>query len=463
MRSYASSEVTMSDARTARPELAVILAAGAGTRLSSLTPTSKPMTMLLGLSLAERTLTTFSEDLGIRRFLVVLGHDANRVREHFQQIAPRRDLEIAYVEAAEWRLGNGASARATKDHIEAEVFFLAMVDHVFDHEIGRRLCRAPPPVGGISLAVDRDKQGIYDFDDATRVCLNGSKITAIGKHLENSDAVDTGVFLCTSGLFEGLERACAQGAHGLSAGITELSLAGRAYAVDVTGCPWFDVDTPEALKVTEVNLLRAAATKPSDGPVAGHLNRPVSRLLTRYLVGTPLTPNQISFLSMVLSCLGALAFAMGGYVALALGGIAAQIASIVDGCDGEVARLKRMHSDFGGWFDAVLDRYADAFLLFGLTWHVYLQNSSHAALALGFAAIIGSFMNSYSAQRYDGLMMARNGRSARFRLGRDVRVFLIFLGAIANLPLATLFVIAVVMNFEVVRRIYVLSRETPLA
>ncbi len=43
----------------------------------------------------------------------------------------------------------------------------------------------------------------------------------------------------------------------------------------------------------------------------------------------------------------------------------AQVASIIDGCDGEIARLKRLESDFGAWFDAVLERYADAFLLFG--------------------------------------------------------------------------------------------------
>ncbi len=421
------------------------------------------MTPLLGLSLAERSLTTFSNDLAIRRFLVVLGHDAKRVREHFEQIARRRDLEVAYVEAAEWRAGNGASTLASRGAISDDIFYLAMVDHVFDHEIGRRLCRAPPPVGAIALAVDRDKGGVHDLDDATRVRLDGLRITAIGKQLENWDAVDTGVFLCTSGLFEGLERARAQGAHGLSAGITELSRAGRADAVDVTGCSWLDVDTPEALGLAEARMLRAAATKPSDGPVAGTLNRPASRFLTRYLVRTSLTPNQISLLSMVLSCLAALAFAMGGYAALALGGIVAQIASIVDGCDGEVARLKRMNSEFGGWFDTVLDRYGDAFLLFGLTWHVYLRDASHAALALGFAAIIGSFMNSYTAQRYDALMMARNGGGFRFRLGRDVRVFLIFLGAIANLPLATLVIVAVVMNLEVMRRIYVLSRESPLA
>ena len=43
----------------------------------------------------------------------------------------------------------------------------------------------------------------------------------------------------------------------------------------------------------------------------------------------------------------------------------------IDGCDGEIARLKFQTSEFGGWYDAVLDRYADAFLLFGLTYYAY--------------------------------------------------------------------------------------------
>jgi len=49
----------------------------------------------------------------------------------------------------------------------------------------------------------------------------------------------------------------------------------------------------------------------------------------------------------------------------------AQISSIIDGCDGEIARLKFQTSEFGGWYDAILDRYADAFLLFSLTYYVY--------------------------------------------------------------------------------------------
>jgi len=146
---------------------------------------------------------------------------------------------------------------------------------------------------------------------------------------------------------------------------------------------------------------------------------------------------------------------MGGYPALALGGLIAQFASIIDGCDGEVARLKLSESKSGGWFDAVLDRYADAFLLFGLTWHAFSVNNTYLSLVIGFAAIVGSFMISYTADKYDGLMARKLQGAVYFRLGRDIRVFIIFLGALFNHPLFALIVIALIMNIEVVRRIFV--------
>jgi CDP-L-myo-inositol myo-inositolphosphotransferase len=136
----------------------------------------------------------------------------------------------------------------------------------------------------------------------------------------------------------------------------------------------------------------------------------------------------------------------------------AQLASSIDGCDGEVARLKRCQSEFGGWFDAVLDRYADAVLLFGLMWHEFAATGTALSVVLGFAAIVGSFLNSYTADKYDGLMAQRLQGASYFRLGRDVRVFIIFLGALFNLPLLTLGFVALVMNVEVVRRIVVCAR-----
>jgi CDP-L-myo-inositol myo-inositolphosphotransferase len=158
--------------------------------------------------------------------------------------------------------------------------------------------------------------------------------------------------------------------------------------------------------------------------------------------------------------LGALFFFWGGYLNLVIGAILAQTSSIIDGCDGEIARLKFKTTEFGGWFDAVLDRYADAFLLFGLTYHVYFIGREWLTLFIGFLAIIGAFMNSYTADKYDGLMKRKVGLGKYYlRIGRDVRIFFILLGALINQPLLTLILIALLMNLENIRRIVVLSRN----
>jgi CDP-L-myo-inositol myo-inositolphosphotransferase len=437
--------------------MALILAAGLGSRLHAQTKTPKPLTRVLGLTLAERVVCTLL-DAGIRRFLVTLGHEAETVREHFSDIARRRGVMIDFVDAKNWERGNGASALAAKGHTSKVPFFLVMIDHLFDPKIAGALAHDPPAPGEMRLAVDRDKDGIFDLDDVTRVKIGDGRIQAIKKTLDDWDAGDTGVMLCTSGLFEGLERAAVNNKHGLSDGLRELAGEGRAKTVDVTGLPWLDVDTPDALREAERRLMRDQGRKTRDGPVARHLNRPVSRWFSSTLVRTRVTPNQISLVSWVLSCVAAGLMAMSGYPALAIGGALAQLASIIDGCDGEIARLKHSQSAFGGWFDAVLDRYADAILLFGLMWHEFAATGTNLSILLGFAAIVGSFLNSYTADKYDGLMAQRLQGASYFRLGRDVRVFIIFLGAVLNQPLLTLGVVALVMNVEVVRRIVVYAR-----
>jgi CDP-L-myo-inositol myo-inositolphosphotransferase len=94
-----------------------------------------------------------------------------------------------------------------------------------------------------------------------------------------------------------------------------------------------------------------------------------------------------------------------------------------------------------------------------LTWHLLAREANGWVLFTGFMAIIGSFMLSYTADKYDNLMRERirAGGGAGLRMGRDVRVFLIFLGAATNMVLPVLVVIAVVMNVETVRRVKVAS------
>ena len=445
------------DLSNTKPQVALVLAAGLGSRLRTHSNIPKPLTRVLGLTLAERVVCALL-DAGIPRFLVTLGHEGERIREHLTEIAGRRGVTIDFIEAHGWERGNGASALAAKAYTGEAPFFLAMIDHIFDPDIARALADDPPAPGEVRLAVDCDKSTIFDLDDVTRVKLEDGRPKEIGKMLDEWDAGDTGVLLCTSGLFEGLERAAANDKHGLSDGIRVLAGEGRARTVDVTGLSWLDVDTPDALREAERRLMQSQGRKTGDGPVSRHLNRPLSRWLSRYLVRTSLTPNQISLVSWILSCVAAGLMALNGYPALAAGGVLAQLASVIDGCDGEIARLKHSQSDFGGWLDAVLDRYADAVLLFGMMWHEFASTGTHLSVVLGFAAIVGSFLNSYAADKYDGLMSQRLQGAPYVRLGRDVRVFVIFLGAVFNQSLLTLGVVALVMNVEVVRRIMICRR-----
>ena len=329
-----------------------------------------------------------------------------------------------------------------------------MADHLFEPSIVRELLEFPVADGEIALAVDRNSHNrLVNLDDVTRVRTFGDKIESIGKGLTDFNGFDTGIFLSTPAIFGALEQ-CAEksGDTSLSGAVRVLAAEGRAKAVDVNGHFWIDVDDPKDFNLAESTLVAQLGDKPNDGPVSRYLNRPLSVTISRRLVRTRVTPDQISIFSFLCSVLAAGLFALGGYAALVLGGVLAQFASVIDGCDGEVARLKFQESSYGGWLDAVLDRYADAFLLLGLTWHAFAASPDSLILLIGFLAIIGSFMVSYTADKYDGLMQDRIGQGG-FRMGRDVRILLVFLGALFNQVTLTLLVIAVVMNLETIRRL----------
>ena len=433
----------------------LILAAGKGSRLRPRAEV-KPLLPLLGVPLLERTVRAAAA-AGARRFLVVTGHGAEAVAAFTADLSRRLALPVETVHNPRWRQEENGRSVLAAEGLLREPFLLLMADHLVEPALLRDLLRARPPADGLCLAVDgRLDNPLVDPEDVTRVRREGEAIAAIGKGLADFDAYDTGAFHCTPGVFAALREAAEGGDSSLSGAVRLLAARGRARAVDVSGRFWCDVDDEAALARAEAALLARAGGKTADGPVARWLNRPLSRRLSRHLARTGVTPNQISLFSFALSLAGAGLFLLGSYPALAAGGVLAQAASVIDGCDGEIARLKFQGSDYGGWLDAVLDRYADAFLLFGLAAYAWQAGGGVTALVLGFLALTGSFMVSYTADKYDGLMRGRGG--ARFRLGRDLRVFLVFLGAVLHQPLAVLALLAAVMNAEAVRRMWVCGR-----
>lgn len=433
----------------------LIIAAGQGSRLKSKGKV-KPLVPLLGVPLIERVIRSAIEG-GADEFYVITGYEREQVSNFLQQLAKRLNVPIIPIQNDDWQKENGFSVLKARDVME-EPFLLLMADHLFDPAIIQLLQKQPFNDGDVLLAVDTDKNNpLVDMEDVTKVCIENGHIINIGKTIDDFNGFDTGIFLCSQAIFEALESACKiHNDTTLSAAIRVLAEDKHAISVQ-TNRFWIDVDDKFAHQKAEKTLLDSLQGKSNDGPVSRWLNRPISTRISKFLVNFNITPNQISFVSFVLSMIAAGLFALGNYWFLAIGGIVAQFASIIDGSDGEVARLKYLSSDYGGWLDAVLDRYADAFLLFGLTWYVYSQDLSPWALGIGFLAIIGSFMLSYTADKYDNLMKKRTKKG--LRMGRDVRVFLMFLGAILNQAYTVLIVIAVLMNLETIRRMVICKND----
>ena len=209
----------------AMPKVALILAAGFGSRLRPQTKTPKPLTRVLGLTLAERVVCTLL-DVGVRRFLVTLGHEAETVRTHFSDIARRRGVTIDFTEAEHWEQGNGSSALAAKGSTGEAPFFLVMIDHLFDLGIARVLADDPPAPGEMHLAVDRDKDGIFDPDDVTRVKIDDGRITEIEKNLGDWVPATPGSCFARPAC----SRALSERRHGTSMGFPTDSGSWRATA-----------------------------------------------------------------------------------------------------------------------------------------------------------------------------------------------------------------------------------------
>ena len=232
----------------------VIIAAGQGSRLQSLAP-SKPLAEIAGRPLIEHVIARARAG-GASEFIVVTGYEAEGIERFLSSLAASEGLSIAVARNPEWQRPNGLSVVAAERHLGGD-FLLLMSDHLFDPAILRALVDQEAGHGALTLAVDyRIDNPLIDLDDATRVETDGAgRIRRLGKTLERYDAIDTGLFRAGPSLIGAIRAAVARGGQGsLSEGVQVLADEGRAFALDVSGRWWLDVDDPQALALAEERL-----------------------------------------------------------------------------------------------------------------------------------------------------------------------------------------------------------------
>ena len=88
--------------------------------------------------------------------------------------------------------------------------------------------------------------------------------------------------------------------------------------------------------------------------------------ISSLLVKTFLTPNQITILGLFIGLASGILFAQGNYWNTLIGGVLLSITAILDCCDGDVARLKFMESDFGENLDTACDNIINIFIFIGI-------------------------------------------------------------------------------------------------
>jgi len=432
------------------PRLSVVLAAGRSERITSITRGgSKALLRLGGLSLVERAVQSLLAG-GVKRVVVVVGHDAGPVGAVVGRLGRGR---VQAVYADRWRDGNGASLAAADAAVAGEpLFALLTADHVFgDGAIDRLLATGAPAVL-VDPTPDHDA-----WLEGTRVRVVHRAAVAFGKHLDEP-AIDCGAFLLPPDIFRCQRQAAAEGDHTLAGAVTRLAQERPLRAVALPGgCWWQDVDTPEDARAAAA-ALRGSLGKEGDGPVSRWLNRPLSTRLSMALAPLRPAPDLVSLVAFALGLGGAVLLAAGQGVAAAL---LVHASSVADGIDGEVARLQLRGRPQGALLDGVLDRMGDAAILAGLGLWALDGHDPRAVLALTVAATTGALLSMATKDRAAALGLPPAPERALGWLlgGRDGRLLLVAIGALLGVPIAALAAVTATSALSLGLRVAFLRRN----
>ena len=129
--------------------------------------------------------------------------------------------------------------------------------------------------------------------------------------------------------------------------------------------------------------------KPTDG-VFARMNRRISIPISRQLIKFPITPNMVSLFTLGVSFAAGASYASGGYWNTLLGAVLSVWASILDGCDGEVARLKLQASDFGCWLETACDYLYYLFIFAGMTIGLVRSSGNSGFSVWGMVLLFGA-------------------------------------------------------------------------
>jgi phosphatidylglycerophosphate synthase len=200
------------------------------------------------------------------------------------------------------------------------------------------------------------------------------------------------------------------GASSIGELISSLSDPPEATQTETPAAPEFvalPLTKEDALRIEE-NLF-ASLIKPSDGLISRKLNRRISFAVTRLVLGTSLTPNQMTLIAAIFGFVGIAIAWQATFWSVFVGAFFYQMQSVLDGCDGEIARLKYLKSRVGEWLDQVLDDVINIGFLVAAGHYLAIQN--HPTYWT-FTLIVLALHTLYQLSLYSAFLFKAGGRAS---------------------------------------------------
>ncbi|MFQ5704924.1 MAG: CDP-alcohol phosphatidyltransferase family protein [Gemmatimonadales bacterium] len=365
-----------------------------------------PLLSILGMPVLVRTLFAL-ERAGIADAYVMAGDQSDKLKSAVDRM-DRLEIEIHWIEHA---------SQLPESFDEPVV--LVMGGRVFEPGVVATLRKNSRGFKGIDFAVDR--------------------------------GTDTGIALASPTALRRIQDSIAQTGGCIDpSGVRALTDDDLVRDVEVGGLIWHAIErTADALQAER--KLISGVRKSSDGPISKNINRPISTTISRFLSKTPVTPNQVTLVTLIIGLATGVVATIGGYWGFLATGLLFQLTSILDGVDGELAKLTYRGSRSGEWFDTISDNITYVAFLLGLIVGVYRSDIAPVFFYLGILGLVLAlltFVNIYTylaLQKKSGSFLAVNygfeqggGWLKRFLrvvqyLGkRDLMAFLVMLLAIAG-------------------------------
>jgi phosphatidylglycerophosphate synthase len=215
---------------------------------------------------------------------------------------------------------------------------------------------ADPARGDAVLVIRATDQLVHTPLASGLGAVDGDRVVAVAPSGAVATDVDAGAYAGAM-LARGAEADELVAA--LARGDDDRALGAAALAAGATAVPHGEIArhpaTTHAERKAAAKLLYRIIHKIQDNAITRYMYRPVSFPMTRLLVHTPITPNQVSYIVGVLVVIGCWLTARGPMSSAIAGTALCLFASYVDCCDGEIARLKLLSSKFGAWLDTIID------------------------------------------------------------------------------------------------------------